>query len=101
MMTAPTLAWSEAQLFELPDATHLFGREFDLLPGGSMFAAHVILHGIVGVQAVLGCDDVARVAHDAPLVIYGIRGTVPEELATYETDILDGYRIRIAQDVQG
>lgn len=100
-MAAPTLAWGKPHLFSLPDGSHLYGREFDLLPAGTMFAAHVILHGLVGVVATMEDDDVARVEHNAALEIYGTRGTNPHELAAYETEVLESYRLCVAQQAQG
>lgn len=100
-MAAPTLAWGEPHLFSMPDGSHLYGREFDLLPAGTMFAANVILHGLVGVEATVGSDDVARVESNATLEVYGTRGTSPHELAAYETAVIEIYRIHLAQQAQG
>lgn len=100
-MGAPTFAWGEPHLFGLPDGSHVYGREFDLLPAGTMFAASVILHGLAGVQATVDGTNVARVQADAELEIYGIRGTDPEELSLYEAEVAEAYRIRQAQDAQG
>jgi len=100
-MTAPTMAWGKTCLFSLPDGSHVYGREFELLPAGTMFAASVILHDIIGATAVIGADDIARIPSDAMLVIHPIRNTDPEELRLYEADISDGYRQRELQDAQG
>ena len=100
-MTAPTLAWGKVCLFSLPDGGHLYGREFELLPAGTMFAASVILHGIIGVDAVVGSDNVARIPSNAQIFIYPIRDTDPAELRLYEADINDGYKQRELQDAQG
>lgn len=100
-MGAATLAWGKPHLFSLPDGSHLYGREFDLLPSGTMFAASVILHGLVGVPAKVGSDNVAKVSRDARLCVYGIRGTDPAELSLYQDEVLEAYRIRELQDAQG
>lgn len=95
------MAFGKAHLFGLPDGSHVYGREFELLPAGTMFAASVILHGLVGVQAQLDSDNVARVAHDAEVEIYGIRDTDPDELKLYQSDIREAFRIKQLQDAQG
>lgn len=99
-MGAPTFAWGEPHLFGLPDGSHVYGREFDLLPAGTMFAASVILHGLAGVQATVDGGNVARVAAEGPLLIYAIRGTDRQELGLYEDEVIEAYRIRQAQDAQ-
>lgn len=95
------MAWGKPHLFSLPDGSHLYGREFDLLPAGTMFAASVIMHGLVGVPAKVGRDNVAKIRRDAQLCVYGIRGTDPAELSMYETAVLEAYRQREMQDAQG
>lgn len=99
-MGAPTFAWGEPHLFGLPDGSHVYGREFDLLPTGTMFAASVILHGLAGVQATVDNCNVARVAANAELEIYGIRGTDPDELSMYDEQVREAWRIRQLQDAQ-
>lgn len=100
-MAAPTLAWGKPHLFSMPDGSHLYGREFDLLPSGTMFAAAVILHGVVGVPATVDQRNVARIPRDAQLATYAIRGTDPNELSMYEPDVLEQYRLKSLNDVQG
>ena len=100
-MTAPTLAWGDQMLYQLPDDRHLWGREFELLPAGTMFAAGVILHGIIGVEAEPAHEGYAYISEDAPLLILGARGTNTRELEGYQQDIAEGYRLRQAQEVQG
>lgn len=100
-MASPTLAWGKAHLFRLPDGSHLYGREFELLPAGTMFAAGVILHGIIGATAIIGADNIARVPSDAELAIYPTRNTDEGELQLYEAEITEGFRLRQLQDVQG
>ena len=100
-MAAPTLAFGEPHVFGLPDGTHLYGREFELLPAGTMFAASVILHGLGGVPAEVGSDNVARVPQHAQLRIFGIRETDLQELSLYEAEVIEAYRIRQLQDAQG
>lgn len=100
-MAAPTLAWGASTLFQLPDGQHLYSREFELLPSGTMLAANVILHGLAGVEATIGSDNLARVAADARPVVYAIRTTSSEGLEAYVNDVLESYRERQLQDAQG
>lgn len=100
-MTAPSLAWGELHLFKLPDDRHLYGREFELLPAGTMLAASVRLNGLAGVLAEVGDDNIARVDADALPVVYPTRGTEMSEIELYESDILEGFRFRQLQDAQG
>lgn len=100
-MAAPTLAWGKLHLFLLPDGSHLYGREFELLPGGTMLAAGVILHGLAGVEAMVGSDNVARIDADAITEVHPVRGTCPEELEGYLDDVIEGFRLRQLQDAQG
>jgi hypothetical protein len=100
-MAAPTLAWGKYHLFGLPDGSYVYGREFELLPAGTMFAAGVILHGIIGAEAVIGSDSIARIPRDAQMQIMAIRDTDSDELQIYCEDIKEGYRLRELQDAQG
>lgn len=100
-MGVPTFAWGEPHLFGLPDGSHVYGMEFDLLPAGTMFAAGVILHGLAGVHAVVDDSNVARVAAEGPLLIYAIRGTDQQELGLYESEVIEAFRVRQAQNAQG
>lgn len=100
-MTAPTVAWGAARLFQLPNGEHLWGREFELLPAGTMMAAGAILHGLAGLEATVGSDNLARVPADSAPVVYAIRDTSCEELEVYGADVLESYRQRQLQDAQG
>lgn len=100
-MAAPTLAWGEVHLFELPNGRSLYGREFELLPAGTMFAAGVILHGIIGLTARVNEKKEARVVNDGKLLIYAIRDTDRSELLIYRDDITEAFRRRQLQDAQG
>jgi hypothetical protein len=100
-MTAPTVAWGAARLFQLPNGEHLWGREFELLPAGTMMAAGAILHGLAGLEATVDRDNLARVPAGSAPVVYAIRDTTTEELEAYGTDVLESYRQRQLQDAQG
>lgn len=102
LMTAPTLAWGEQTLYRLPGPPgHVFGREFELLPAGTMFAANVILHGVIGVEAEPEGKEHCYIKEGSPLLIIGARGTETRELNGYTEDIVENYRIRQLQDAQG
>lgn len=100
-MAAPTLAWGAQALYRLSNERHVFGREFELLPAGTMFAAGVLLHGVIGVDAEPAHEGHAFIRDGTPLLIIGARGTESRELEGYEADIVEGYRQRQAQEAQG
>jgi hypothetical protein len=95
------MAWGKLHLFQMPDGSHLYGREFELLPAGTMFDAAVVLHGIIGATATVDDDNVARVEAGGTLWIYPTRQTDSAELELYESDITEQYWIRELQDAQG
>lgn len=100
-MNAPTLAWGEQSLYRLPNDRHVFGREFELLPAGTMFAANVILSGVIGVDAEPADPGHCFIREGVPLLIIGARGTETRELEGYQHDIVEAYRLRQAQEAQG
>lgn len=100
-MAAPTLAWGAQTLYQLSSKRHIFGREFELLPAGTMFAANVILSGVIGVAAEPAHEGHAFIREGVPLLIVGARGTETRELEGYTDDIVEGYRQRQAQEAQG
>lgn len=84
-MTAPTLAWGPEGAYDVPTLGRVCGREFELLPAGTMFAAQSILSGVIGVT-----ESGER------LVITGFRNTTGRELEGYQNDIVEAYRQRQA-----
>ena len=100
-MASAVLAWSGTNLYWLPDGEYIWGREFELLPAGTMFTANVTLHGIVGLSAEPKDDHTCLIASDGPLLIYGTRGTETEELDSYHDDLAEGFRIKQAQGEEG
>lgn len=91
------MAWGDLNLYELPDGSHVWGREVQALPAGSMFGAAGALHGLVGVAAEPLNARQAQVRHDAPLLIYGVRGTEPEQLRPHQDDLVHGFNARSTQ----
>jgi len=100
-MASPVLAWGEASLYKLPDAGHLWGREFELLPSGTMLAAGTILRGLIGIEAEPLDRRHCQIRDGAPLVIYGIRSTETRELELYRDDVIEGFRLAQEQAAQG
>lgn len=100
-MAAPTLAWGEVNLYKLPAGGHLWGREFELLPAGTMFAAGAILRGLIGIEAEPLDQGRCQIHDGAPLVIYGIGKTETRELDAYRDDVLTGFQERQLADAQG
>ena len=99
-MAAPTLAWGESNLFRLPDASHLWGREFELLPAGTMFAAGSILHGLIGIEAEPLDSARCQISDGALLVIVGLGQTETDELEGYRDDVISGFKVRQLQDLK-
>jgi hypothetical protein len=86
-MTAPVLAWGPEQAFDVPSIEgHVYGREFELLPAGTMFAAGSLLSGVIGVTET-----------GSQVVITGYRATMGRELEGYRDDIVTAYRVRQGQ----
>jgi len=100
-MAAPLLAWGDCNLYRLPEEGHLWGREFELLPAGTMFAAGAILHGLIGIEAEPLDEGRCQVNDGAPLVIYGLGSTETRELDAYRDDVLTGFLEKQLADAQG
>lgn len=91
-MPVPSLAWGEQSLYRLPnDCGHVYGREFELLPAGTMLAASVILNGIIGVKADPIDETHCSIKPCSSFVIYATRNTEPAELMIYKEDIAKAY----------
>lgn len=100
-MAPPALAWGELNLYGLDDGSHLYGREFELLPAGTMFAAGSILHGLIGVEAEPPDEKRCQIRDGALLIVYGLAPTETDELDAYRDDLVEGFRVRQLQDAQG
>lgn len=90
-MDLTAMAWGELSLYELSDGEHIWGREVQLLPSGSMFGAGDVLHGLIGVPAEPIGDNRCHIDAYASLVIYGLRGTDSEELEQYQDELADRF----------
>lgn len=86
-----SIAWGEANLYQLPDGTHLWGREFQVLPSGSMFGAAAVLDGLIGCDATPLDNDQCEIRNGAILVVYGIRQTETDELAPYQLELAEAF----------
>lgn len=100
-MAPPLLAWGELNLYRLHNDDHLWGREFDLLPAGTMFAATATLHGLIGIEAKPLDDQRCQIEDGALLMLYGLGGTETAELDPCRNDVIEGFRLRQLQDAQG
>jgi hypothetical protein len=98
------IAWGEPEAFRVedlaesttpsPDGLLLWGREFDLLPTGTMANAHLMLHGILGVpargigatQMEIGATQM-EITDDRVLMV-GTRGTNTDDLIPYQDLLL-------------
>lgn len=86
-MAEVAAAWGDLNLYELPAGGYLWGREFQILPSGSMFGAAQVLHGLIGVIAEPIGGKRCCYRPGEPLRIYGVRGTDPAELDGYQDEL--------------
>lgn len=94
------LAWGAYSLFEVNHTGHVWGSQFELLPGGSMANAPCILSGIIGVEATedyRGAEPVYRAVPDDGLMIYAMPGTDPRDLKPFMNEIAAAYRVHVAE----
>lgn len=92
------IAWGEPEAFQiegLEDAgttatadSVLWGREFDLLPTGSMANAHLMLHGILALRARRISATQVEITDDRVLMV-GTRGTNTDDLIKHQEVLLD------------
>ena len=85
------LAWGDRNLYQLPDGGHLWGREFQVLPSGSMFGAGGILNGLIGVDARPLDEGHCEIRNGSRLMVYGVRGTDTGELEPYHDDLAEAF----------
>lgn len=95
-----TLAWGDLCCYEVPRYGHVWGREFQLLPKGSMFHSAGVLHGLIGLPARRIGKTKCEVDIKSPLQVYGVRGTDPKKLEEYYDELAERFSARqMAQDV--
>ncbi len=90
-MAQTAMTWGELNLYALPGSDHVWGREVQLLPSGSMFGAEDLLHGLVGVPATPLNNGKCQIDPSASLVVYGLRGTMPDQLGPYQEELAEGF----------
>lgn len=90
-MAPITVAWGNASVYELPDGGHIWGREFQILPSGTMAGAAGVLHGLIGLPAEMVGRKRCQVRSDGRLLIYGTRGTDTGCLRGYQDELADGF----------
>lgn len=98
-MPETSIAWGELQVFQFSDGVHIYGREFQILPSGTMFGVQQILAGVIGFTASKAAPSVAApeqwsVATGDPLMVYGIRGTDPAQIMPYFTELQDTFKAK-------
>lgn len=91
------LAWGELQLFQVPAGGHVWGREFQILPSGTMGNTSGVLHGLIGIEARPIDATRAEVQPGSPLLIYGTRGTDTGALRRFQDELADGFNAQAAQ----
>lgn len=93
-MPETSIAWGELQVFQFSDGVNIYGREFQILPSGTMFGVQQILAGVIGYVASKAAPNQWSVATGDPLMIYGIRGTDPAQLMPYYTELQDTFKAK-------
>ena len=93
-MPETSIAWGELQVFQFSDGVHLYGREFQMLPSGTMFGVQQILAGVIGFTASKAAPEQWSVATGDPLMVYGIRGTDPAQIMPYYTELVDTFKAK-------
>jgi hypothetical protein len=95
-MPETSVAWGELQVFEFSDGAKIYGREFQVLPSGTMFGVREMLAGVIGYTASRSAPGQWSVATGDPLMVYGIRGTDPAHLVPYYAELLELFRAKRA-----
>jgi hypothetical protein len=93
-MPETSVAWGELQIFEFSDGAKIYGREFQVLPSGSMFGVREILAGVIGYTESKDVPGQWSVATGDPLMVYGFRGTDPARLAPYYRELIDLFKAK-------
>lgn len=93
-MPETSIAWGELQVFQFSDGVHIYGREFQVLPSGTMFGAQQTLAGVIGYVASKAAPEQWSVATGDPLMVYGIRGTDPAQIMPYYTELVDTFKAK-------
>jgi hypothetical protein len=96
-MVPISLAWGALNVYQLPNGGHIWGREFQILPSGTMANAAGVLHGLIGLEAEMVDQRRCQVQPDKPLLIYGTRGTDTGVLRAYQDELADGFNAQAAQ----
>jgi hypothetical protein len=84
-----SVAWGDLGVFTFSDGVSIYGREFQILPSGTMFDARKVLAGVIGFTASRAAPAQWSVAMGDPLMVYGIRGTDPAELLPYYSELVE------------
>jgi hypothetical protein len=93
-MPETSVAWSDLQVFQFSDGANIYGREFQILPSGSMFGARDVMAGVIGYTADKAAPGQWSVATGDPLMVYGIRGTDPAHLMPYYSELMDLFKAK-------
>lgn len=91
-----SIAWGEMHIYEIPDGGHIWGREFQILPAGTMAAAAAMLHGLIGVDAKPLGGGKAEVQPGSPVKLYGTRGTETALLQPYQNELCEAFSAKTA-----
>jgi hypothetical protein len=90
---ATAIAWGAPKLYELPGGERIWGREFQLLPSGSMAGAAEILHGVIGPEVTMRSPVKCSIDRDAKVLFCGLGDTSTDDLVPYQVQIQEGMRV--------
>lgn len=86
-----SIAWGQMSLYEVPGGGHVWGREFQILPAGTMAQATGMLHGLIGADARPLDGGRAEVRTGSPVKLYGCRGTETGDLMAYQNELCEAF----------
>jgi hypothetical protein len=95
-MAQTAMAWGDISLYALPGGDHVWGREVQLLPSGTMAGAHGVIHGLVGVAATPIGHNQCKINASSPIVIYGLRGTDADQLKPFQDELAKAFNAQQA-----
>jgi hypothetical protein len=93
-MPETSIAWGDLQVFQFSDGVNIYGREFQILPSGTMFGVREMMAGVIGFTASRSAPEQWSVATGDPLMCYGIRGTDPATLLPYYRELVDAFKAK-------
>jgi hypothetical protein len=88
------MAWGPPAFFDTPGQITIWGREFELLPAGTMLTAQGRLSGLIGLPAERSGPGGGCVDPGAVLLLFGVRSTPTSALRPYQDQLAEEFRIK-------